>query len=385
MTETRSTRLTCIDSVAALQPHHDAWNALVLQAAEPNVFLTFEWVEAWWVTYGGGDSLRVLLVADAEGLIGIAPLYLTTAAGFAGIGVRELRLLGGRHVGGDFLDLIHAVDREPEVCDAVWGWLREHRQEWDRIVLSNMDTRSATIPVLQSRARRSRYPTCCLPMHRCPSVALPESIEAFLALPDHGFKASANRHMKKVCKRHDVQVELQHTGDLNAALERLFLLHAERWSLEGRSGSMHQQAIQTFFKRVSPKLARQDWLRLSSLSVDGEVEAMQYGLRLGGAHFFLQAGCGTAGRKLRAGSALQWLVIADLIGDAHTFHFLRGEERYKYLWGGVDRLTEDLFISRSLRGAALSVWQAGVKQLKECLRRRLRPCRDWNWQHRRRE
>ena len=75
-----------IQQESELQALRTAWNGLLASAVSNTVFLTWEWVTAWWSTYGKPGELRVLLAADDAGaIVGIAPLrpaYLDTARRF---------------------------------------------------------------------------------------------------------------------------------------------------------------------------------------------------------------------------------------------------------------------------------------------------------------
>ena len=43
------------------------WNRLVDESRRPTVFLTWEWLHAWWIHFGKGLRLHLLLVRDPSG------------------------------------------------------------------------------------------------------------------------------------------------------------------------------------------------------------------------------------------------------------------------------------------------------------------------------
>jgi len=53
------------------------WNDLLKHSDNDTVFLTHEWFRCWWLGYGDGKQLFILLVKNKGEVIGIAPLILT--------------------------------------------------------------------------------------------------------------------------------------------------------------------------------------------------------------------------------------------------------------------------------------------------------------------
>src|SRR3972149_2088382 len=64
------------DEISRLKP---AWNDFLAQSCVSTMFMTYEWLESWWVAYQEGRELFVLGLYAPEGvLMGIAPLYRTS-------------------------------------------------------------------------------------------------------------------------------------------------------------------------------------------------------------------------------------------------------------------------------------------------------------------
>ena len=106
-------------SLAALQL---LWNRLLVESAADTVFLTWEWVLAWWGMKGGaGEELFVLAVRDGDRLVGIAPLRLRTRRLAGALPLRILEF-AAREV-SDCSDVVAAAGREPEVCAALANFL----------------------------------------------------------------------------------------------------------------------------------------------------------------------------------------------------------------------------------------------------------------------
>ena len=73
-------RVVQIQSETELQGLKPAWDALLRESASNTIFLTWEWVTAWWSAYGKPGELRILAAFDDRDVLrGIAPLRCGTA------------------------------------------------------------------------------------------------------------------------------------------------------------------------------------------------------------------------------------------------------------------------------------------------------------------
>ena len=81
----------------------DEWNELLRDSDSSNVFLTWEWLHAWWTRFGGHSGLNIVLVRAGDELVAAAPLLRTRAAL---PWLTRLEFLGTGLAGSDYLDLI---------------------------------------------------------------------------------------------------------------------------------------------------------------------------------------------------------------------------------------------------------------------------------------
>jgi CelD/BcsL family acetyltransferase involved in cellulose biosynthesis len=125
---------------------------------------------------------------------------------------------------------------------------------------------------------------------------------------------------------------------LPALLAALFALHATRWSQQSLPGVLVDNRVQAFHRLAAPELLRARLLRLFGLRINGRLVAVFHGLADGRRlHAYLSGydptlphpglGAMLLGRAIRTADA-------EGLGE---LHFLRGDEPYKYAWGGVDQ------------------------------------------------
>jgi len=70
-----------------------AWSSLLQESASDTLFLTHEWLNAWWEVFGSERELYILLVRDSEELIGIAPLIRREVRHYGLLPFRRLEFL----------------------------------------------------------------------------------------------------------------------------------------------------------------------------------------------------------------------------------------------------------------------------------------------------
>jgi len=358
----RSTLIRSAEQFAELRV---AWDDLVERSAAPTVFLTWEWLSAWWDVYGEGRELRVVAVWDGDRLVGAAPLYSE------GNRRGELRLLSDIEVGADFIGVVCLAGREDDVCRCLWEAFAS--RQWCRLVLDHVSTGSRTIETIVSLAEAGGCRVHRYPRFPCPSMELPDRWEAFLDAPDRTFKHIVARRLRKLKRKHDVEVIPDApAAELSHYIDTLIDLHTERWAALGKPGSFAGSEMERFYRLVAPLLSARGWLRLSALRVDGVVEAIEFGMQFGAAYYSLQCGCSARGLTLKAGNVLMCAVFEALVGEVRRFEYLRGPESYKYRWGcRDDRWTECVCISRGLSGAVVSWREVIAARAKRTAKRLL--------------
>ena len=86
------------------------WNDLLARSSNDSVFLSWEWVSAWWDVFGDLFEPHVIAARTAAGeLVGLAPLMIARGERGEGRQLRALMLMGQRgDTLAEHLDLIIA-------------------------------------------------------------------------------------------------------------------------------------------------------------------------------------------------------------------------------------------------------------------------------------
>jgi CelD/BcsL family acetyltransferase involved in cellulose biosynthesis len=122
--------------------------------------------------------------------------------------------------------------------------------------------------------------------------------------------------------------------------EALFALHGQRWRSRGQGGVFEDDLLARLLREALPELHAEGLLRLHALRHAGRIAAVVLALEGKGALHFYISGFDPELTELGPGT----LLIGDMAGEAareglNELRFLRGQERYKYHWGAIDRPT----------------------------------------------
>jgi CelD/BcsL family acetyltransferase involved in cellulose biosynthesis len=310
----------------------EEWDELLARSETPSetpsVFLTWEWLHAWWRHLRGGRRLHLVAVRRDGELVALAPLAVRTALG--GL-FRRLELLGTGVVGSDYLDVVVRPDAADTVPAVLAGHLAGMRTTLDLRQLAAQASRAeAVAESLAGRGwRLTRRDTDVCPFLRLEG----HTWDGFLATlgPEH--RQNVRRRLRKLEQRGAVLQQVRTEDERRAALSALFRLHHLRWSGRGGSQAFDSPAVLAFHDEATRLLLERGWLRLYVLSLDGEPAAALYGVMYRGVFSFYQSGFDPRHALSGVGLATLALVIRRAIEEgAREFDLLHGSEPYKFLW-----------------------------------------------------
>lgn len=324
-------RLTTLEQLAALRPE---WNALLARNAINEVFLTWEWQDAWWRVYQGGE-LFVLTGRDADGrLHGIAPWFVDTS----NPAERVLRPIGCIDV-TDYLDIIAPHARREAFCEGVAAYLQAHSAAFSRINLCNVHGQSPTLVDLPAALERVGFQVTLRPQEVCPVIQLPDSFERYLESLDKKQRHEARRKLRRAenAEERVTWYIVSPTDDLDAALETFLALMAA--SHPNKAAFLADERNRAFFKLVMPRMAACGWLQLAFLTASGVPIAAYLNFDYDNRILVYNSGLQPEGyAHLSGGIVLLLHLIQHAIERGRReFDFLRGNEEYKYRMGGRDR------------------------------------------------
>lgn len=323
---------------------HKQWNALLEKSRSNTIFLTWEWLYAWWCHFGADRTLNIVTVRDPAGrLIGIGPFCITKRSGW--LNPRLLTFLGTTRVSSEYLDIIAEPGCEQEVVEAICGLLFDAGDSFDAAMLSDLLDSSLVMRRVKDWARAHQHVVEQSPCQICPYVVLPESAEEFLKALRPAMRSNLKRGTRQIEQMGVEFSSVETIEDLKAALGALFELHQKRWNARGRDGNLKDAAIRAFHVQVAPQLFEHGWLRLYHLKTGHDRIASLYAFRYAKTLYYYQAGFDPEWARFSPGTVLMGKTIEDAISNGLTeYDYLRGEEAYKTRWTKQHRKTYRLTV-----------------------------------------
>jgi len=142
---------------------------------------------------------------------------------------------------------------------------------------------------------------------------------------------------KAAAKRGEVAIVVGDEDNSEGLLSDLIRLHTARWNGHGE-GVFADKRVAEFHAASLPGLMAANLARLYGLMVGDTIAAVYYGfLDRGRAYAYLQ-GFDPKFERESPGLIVVGYAIEQAVREgAHEFHFLRGDEAYKYEWGASRR------------------------------------------------
>jgi len=320
------------------------WNALVERSAANMPFLRHEFLRTWWRTRGGGEwgqaALRLVVVREAGTLVGVAPFFRTPH------GSQPAWMLLGSIEISDYLDLIVARGSE-EVFGAL---LLDYAaaQPIDELAildLYNLRVSSETLSILERAAGRRGWRAETQELQPCPSIALPSSWESYLDQLDKKQRHEVRRKLRRGegGEQEAAWAIVGPEADIQAEIDNfLELMRKDERKAEFLTASMVEQ-----FRQSMVAAHAAGWLQLAFLTMDGRLAAAYANFDYANRIWLYNSGIDPHFAARSPG----WILLARLIQwsishGREAFDFMRGNEGYKFQWGGVSQPIFRLTLSR---------------------------------------
>jgi CelD/BcsL family acetyltransferase involved in cellulose biosynthesis len=328
---------TSVASFESLSNLKRDWDQLLQRSASHVPFLTFEYLQAWWGTRGGGewpdDSQLVLVTAyDQDRLVGIAPLFHAENLQ----GKPALMLIGAIEV-SDFLDFIVQPKDLPEFISGLIDFLlMEDLPAWEVLDFYNILEDSPTIKALAAEAAQRGWDYQQIKLQPSPYIPLSQDFETYLAGIDKKQRHEIRRKLRNVASN-PVKSELYFTEDL-ASLEPDMEAFINMMAQDPNKKEFLTPLMRVHLKNTARIAFDNNWLQLSFFTVDGIKAAANMSFQFNNRLWLYNSGWDWEYRQYSPG----WILLAYLIqwaaeNQIEEFDFMRGDEDYKYKFGGIDR------------------------------------------------
>lgn len=319
----------------------ETWNALVEQSITDTPFSRHEYLRQWWKTLGGGEwqagqggrpPVLVLISAiEDDQLIGIAPLFITEYDG-----QRALMLVGSIEI-SDYLDLIVRAEDLPRFLAGLLDFLVSlDANNWSGIDWYNLPDVSPTLAALKTEAEKRGWTYHEEVYRPTPRIPLNGSFEEYLARIDKKQRHEIRRKMRRAAESEkNVRFYIvDGTEDINSEINGFFDLMVQSPDKEQfLHPAMREQMTATFQNAHA-----RGYLWLAFLEIEGTKTAASLNFDYKNKLWGYNSGVSREHMELSPG----WVLLAHTIqwcceNGRYEFDFMRGDEEYKYRFGGVNK------------------------------------------------
>ena len=324
----------------------ETWNQLLAESASHVPFLRYEYLSTWWKTLGGGewaqgDLFVVAASSDDDKMIGIAPLFFAPNPE----GKPALMLIGSFEI-SDYLDLIVRPAAQTRFVDALLTFLTgPDVPPWEALDFYNLMDDSPTLDILRNSAERIGLAFSEEILQPAPRIALPDSWETYLA----GLKKKQRHEIRRKLRRAEAAPEgirwyfVEDEFALDAEMEAFMQLMA----YSPVKDEFLTRVMRTQMKSAVHAAFRAGWLQLAFLEIGGQKAAAYLNFDYANRIWVYNSGLNFDLRHYSPG----WVLLSYLIQWAiengrTTYDFMRGDEDYKYRFGGVNRYVKRVQIKR---------------------------------------
>jgi CelD/BcsL family acetyltransferase involved in cellulose biosynthesis len=315
-----------IEDLHAFEALRIEWHDLLSESGEKDIFLTWEWLFAWWKNIGSATNnlLWLLTVRDSEKLIGIAPLMLNTKRK-AFIALRRLENIGypESDVGG-------IISIEPgKTADAILNYLNEHNHIWDILEWNELSLSSPTARHFLTGVENSHY-------------GLVKDFDKHYYIPLKGtweeYYNSLSKNLRHNLKRRKKRAEemgtvtYDHFAGNSLTWER-FQTILELSKKSNFPNLYDAEHTRSFHKDLIELMQSAGWAQVEILSIQGQPIAFQYGFTFDGKYEDWRGGIDKEYETLAPGKLLMTHSLEMRFNAGiRENDFLRGVYSYKTDW-----------------------------------------------------
>ena len=303
------------------------WNSLLSRSAQNIPFLSHQWFDAWWKSFGKESKLEILFFWEKTGsLVGIAPLMVSG---------ETLRFMASHEV-SDYCDFISDPDSSKEFYSHLWDHLLTETSRFSFVELINIPEGSPTLSSLEGLTvgRDWKFEVC--ESEVVPVLSLPRSYDRYLQNLDRKNRHELRRKTRKWDSLADVRIErITDSEKQGYAIKEFVSLH--KTSSPAKQQFWQKKGMDEFFAELVHLFSRENWSELLALYVEDRLIAALLSFSYELSVYFYNIAYAREYSAYSPGFYLFDHAIKQAIAEGKIIaDFLRGREKYKYFFGAEE-------------------------------------------------
>jgi CelD/BcsL family acetyltransferase involved in cellulose biosynthesis len=303
------------------------WNTLLSKSGLNLPFLTHQWFDAWWQSFGHEGDLTILFFRDDSGsLAGIAPMMIRD----------EVFQFMANHEVTDYCDFIFCEDKCDVFYDHLLDCFEADSSQYYPIELINIPESSASLSLLPGLAAKHDWAHDIQESEVVPVLSLPGSYEEYLENLGRKNRHELRRKIRKWDSVGDVRIQrITDSETLGSVINEFINLH--KASSPAKQEFWEKKGMSQFFARLVRLFSREKWVELDALHIRGRLIAALLSFSYGDTKYFYNVTYDLEYSAYSPGFFLFDHAIKQAITEGRFgANFLRGREKYKYFFGSEE-------------------------------------------------
>lgn len=348
------------------------WNDLLHRSDIISAWLTHEWLDCWWRSFGTSARLFVPTARQQGRLVAAAPMMIVQER-IKGIKCKGLRFMeNGITPRSQFLVARDADGDTNSGMKALWHLIRSASNEWDFVSLANVPEEGSSYATWQAALAAVDLRWIQFPDRQSPFIDLSEGYQAFRMTLSRNMRRNLNSSRNGLSRLGTVSVRpVPGTNEIPEALETCIAISARSWKAEVGSnlGGRLRPAYPSFYHALAQNNDLRKRLYIWILQVNDRPIAFDMSIRSERNVSGLATDYDLAFRKCSPGFYLLAQVLEQLPTLGVTrYDMSGGTYDYELSWTNQSLShTQFLVFHRGARSLLLH----GGKTLRDALRGRL--------------
>ena len=310
------------------------WESLLAASPVNTLFLTPQWQEVWWESYGASSGMAGFYVRSTEGVTAVAPLAKQGDT---------LSFVGNQDT-FDYNDFMVSPGTEGEFYHSLLHSIEE--QCCKSLELYSLRESSPTLKYLPEAARSHGFKVEVEKEDVTSGIELPGTWDEYLALLNKKDRHELRRKLRRLDSAnkwsfYGISEPEQVTARLGdfISLMKMSSPDKEEYMTEDR---------ERFFYQMAERMAQQGLLKLYFMDIDGQTVATSLCFDYASSRLLYNSGYNQEFSYYSVGLLLNALCLKDAIEQGMSyFDFLRGPEPYKHHLGGQQQDLYQMVVTRS--------------------------------------